>query len=83
MNSVLVEFKDGYRVVTSRYAVRRIKEARLPLRGVTPSKAAGPWREGKQSSGIASRTRSAAYETARGTGLNPATLLPKERQEIV
>ena len=23
MNSVLVEFEDGYRVVTSRYAVRR------------------------------------------------------------
>ncbi len=27
-NSVLVEFEtDGYRVVTSRYAVRRVKEA--------------------------------------------------------
>jgi len=27
MNSVLVEFEaDGYRVVTSRYAVRRVKE---------------------------------------------------------
>ena len=25
MNSILVEFKDGYRVVTSRYAVRRVK----------------------------------------------------------
>lgn len=24
MNSILVEFGDGYRVVTSRYAVRRI-----------------------------------------------------------
>ena len=23
MNSILVEFKDGYRVVTSRYAVRK------------------------------------------------------------
>ena len=27
MNSVLVEFEDGYRAVTSRYAVRRVKEA--------------------------------------------------------
>ena len=26
-NSVLVEFSDGWRVVTSRYAVRKIKEA--------------------------------------------------------
>jgi len=25
LNSVLVEFEDGYRVVTSRYAVRRVK----------------------------------------------------------
>jgi len=25
MNSILVEFADGYRVVTSRYAVRRIR----------------------------------------------------------
>lgn len=25
MNSILVEFEDGYRVVTSRYAVRRRK----------------------------------------------------------
>lgn len=25
MNSILVEFEDGYRVVTSRYAVRRTK----------------------------------------------------------
>ena len=25
MNSVLVEFEDGYKVVTSAYAVRRIK----------------------------------------------------------
>jgi len=25
MNSALVEFADGYRVITSRYAVRRIK----------------------------------------------------------
>jgi len=25
MNSVLVEFKDGFKCVTSRYAVRRIK----------------------------------------------------------
>jgi hypothetical protein len=25
-HSVLVEFKDGYRVVTSRYAVRRVQE---------------------------------------------------------
>lgn len=24
MNSILVEFADGYRVITSRYAVRRI-----------------------------------------------------------
>jgi len=24
MNSVLVEFEDGYKVITSRYAVRRI-----------------------------------------------------------
>lgn len=24
-NSVLVEFKDGYRVITSRFAVRRVK----------------------------------------------------------
>ena len=29
MNSILVEFEDGYRVVTSRYAVRRkVAEAR-------------------------------------------------------
>jgi hypothetical protein len=27
MNSILVEFPDGFRVVTSRYAVRRIKRA--------------------------------------------------------
>jgi hypothetical protein len=27
MNSVLVEFSDGFRVVTSRWAVRRRKEA--------------------------------------------------------
>jgi hypothetical protein len=27
MNSVLVEFVDGYKVITSRYAVRRRKEA--------------------------------------------------------
>jgi hypothetical protein len=27
MNSVLVEFEDGYHVVTSRYAVRRSKDA--------------------------------------------------------
>lgn len=26
MNSVLVEFEDGYQVVTSRYAVRKRKE---------------------------------------------------------
>lgn len=25
MNSILVEFEDGYKVVTSRYAVRRAK----------------------------------------------------------
>lgn len=25
MNSALVEFEDGYRVITSRYAVRKIK----------------------------------------------------------
>ena len=25
MNSVLVEFEDGFRVVTSRYAIRRAK----------------------------------------------------------
>jgi len=25
MNSILVEFEDGYRVITSRYAVRKIK----------------------------------------------------------
>lgn len=25
MNSVLIEFEDGYRVVTSRYAVRRLE----------------------------------------------------------
>ena len=25
-NSILVEFEDGYRVVTSRYAVRRAQE---------------------------------------------------------
>jgi hypothetical protein len=25
MNSILVEFEDGYRVVTSRYAVRKIQ----------------------------------------------------------
>ena len=25
MNSILVEFSDGYKVVTSRYAVRRMK----------------------------------------------------------
>jgi len=25
MNSILVEFEDGYKVVTSRYAVRRIR----------------------------------------------------------
>lgn len=25
MNSILVEFEDGYRVVTSRYAVRRAR----------------------------------------------------------
>ena len=24
MNSILVEFDDGYRVITSRYAVRRV-----------------------------------------------------------
>lgn len=27
MNSILVEFSDGYKTVTSRYAVRRIKES--------------------------------------------------------
>ena len=27
MNSILVEFEDGYRVVTSRYAVRRTKSS--------------------------------------------------------
>ena len=26
MNSILVEFEDGYKVVTSRYAVREIKK---------------------------------------------------------
>ena len=26
MNSILVEFEDGYLVITSRYAVRRISE---------------------------------------------------------
>lgn len=26
MNSILVEFEDGYRVVTSRFAVRKIKD---------------------------------------------------------
>jgi hypothetical protein len=26
MNSVLIQFEAGYRVVTSRYAVRRVKE---------------------------------------------------------
>jgi len=25
MNSILVEFEDGFKVVTSRYAVRRVK----------------------------------------------------------
>lgn len=25
MNSIMVEFEDGYRVITSRFAVRRIK----------------------------------------------------------
>ena len=25
MNSILVEFEDGYRVITSRYAVRKLK----------------------------------------------------------
>lgn len=25
MNSILVEFADGYKVITSRYAVRRMK----------------------------------------------------------
>jgi hypothetical protein len=28
MNSILVEFGDGLRVITSRYAVRRLREAR-------------------------------------------------------
>jgi len=27
MNSILVEFEDGYRVITSRYAVRRLAGA--------------------------------------------------------
>lgn len=27
MNSILVEFEDGYRVVTSRYAVRKMNDA--------------------------------------------------------
>lgn len=27
MNSILIEFEDGYKVVTSRYAVRKSKEA--------------------------------------------------------
>ena len=27
MNSILVEFEDGYKVITSRYAVRLIKDA--------------------------------------------------------
>ncbi len=31
MNSVLVEFEDGYRVVTSRYAVRQARPT-LPAR---------------------------------------------------
>ena len=26
MNSILVEFEDGYQVITSRHAVRRVKE---------------------------------------------------------
>jgi len=29
MNSILVEFEDGYKVVTSRFAVRLIKTERL------------------------------------------------------
>lgn len=37
MNSVLVEFEDGFRVVTSRYAVRR-------TRPVPTARAAGGWR---------------------------------------
>jgi hypothetical protein len=28
MNSILVEFEDGHRVVTSRFAVRKIKDDR-------------------------------------------------------
>jgi len=27
MNTVMVEFDDGYRTITSRWAVRKIKEA--------------------------------------------------------
>jgi len=27
MNSILVEFEDGYKVITSRYAVRKVKLA--------------------------------------------------------
>lgn len=30
LNSVLVEFADGFRVVTCRYAVRQSKERNLP-----------------------------------------------------
>lgn len=30
MNSILVEFEDGYKVVTSRHAVRKQKESRCP-----------------------------------------------------
>jgi len=30
MNSILIEFADGFRVVTSRYAVRKIQKAKVP-----------------------------------------------------
>lgn len=33
MNSILVEFEDGYRTLTSRYAVRRDKSIHLPVYG--------------------------------------------------
>ena len=32
MNSILVEFEDGYKVITSRYAVRRLNEREESVR---------------------------------------------------
>ena len=33
LNNVLVEFEDGFRVVTSRYAVRKVPERAVPVAG--------------------------------------------------